>query len=135
MPKDFKGVWARLLLAAAVVCASAAAGLAAAPRGRGASACPLMSRAHACCKKARNRAADPARLLPSRLCCVTDSPQPAPAGMTCNVRPAPGAATDPRPSPAAVEPAPVELHARGHAPVFSPTHSPPAYIRHASFLI
>jgi hypothetical protein len=132
MLKDFKGVSARLLLAAALVCASAAAGLAA-PRGGRPDACP-MSRKHSCCKKAR-KAADAPRLLPSRLCCVTNTPQPAPAGTTYNVQPAPGAATDPRPAAAAPAPAHVTPHARAHAAVFSPTHSPPAYIRHASFLI
>ncbi|HEX7312807.1 MAG TPA: hypothetical protein VF297_02745 [Pyrinomonadaceae bacterium] len=134
MLKNFRGVLARLLLAALVVCASAAVGLAA-PRGRGANACPLMNRSHACCKKARNRAADSARLLPSRLCCVTNTPRSAPAGTTYNVQPAPGAATDPRPSVTDIEPTHAALHAREYAPVFSPTHSPPAYIRHASFLI
>lgn len=134
MLKNFRGVLARLLLAAVVVCASAAAGLAA-PRGRGMSACPLMKSAHACCKKARNRAAESPRLMPSRLCCVTNTPQPAPAGTAFNVRPAPGAATDPRPAPVEVEPAHAALQARDYAPVFSPTHSPPAYIRHAAFLI
>lgn len=133
MLKVFTGGLAKLLLAAALVGASAAVGLAA-PRG-GVSACPLMSRMHACCKKARNRAADSARLLPSRLCCVTNSPQPAPAGATYNAQPAPGAATDPRPAAATAAPAHVALHARAYAPTFSPTHSPPAYIRHASFLI
>lgn len=133
MLKDFTGVLARLLLAAALVCATAAAGIAA-PRGRSsANACP-MSRLHACCKKAR-RGADAPRLLPVRLCCITDTPQPAPAGTSCNVRPAPGAASDPRPAESAAAPAHAPLHARAHAPAFSPTHSPPAYIRHASFLI
>ena len=132
MLKDFKGGLARLLLAAALVCASAAAGLAA-PRGPRSKSCPLMSRAHACCKKARKSAEAP-RLAPVRLCCVTDSPQPAPAGTTYNAPPAPGAATDPRPA-AAVEPAHAAPQARAHAPTFSPAHSPPAYIRHASFLI
>ena len=133
MLKNFTGVLARLLLAAALLCASAAVGLAAPRRGRP-NACPLMSRAHACCKKAR-KSADAPRLLPARLCCVTNPPQPAPAGTSYNARPAPGAATDPRPAAAAVEPAHATLHARTHAPTFSPAHSPPAYIRHASFLI
>jgi hypothetical protein len=133
MLKDFKGGVARLLLAAALLCASAAAGLAA-PRGARANACPLMSRKHACCKRARKAAESP-RLLPARLCCVTNTPQPAPAGTTYNVQPAPGAATDPRPAASEVAPAHVTLHARARAPVFSPAHSPPAYIRHASFLI
>jgi hypothetical protein len=133
MLKDFKGVSARLLLAAALVCASAAVGLAA-PRGVRSKACPLMSRAHACCKRARKGAEAP-RLAPVPLCCVTNTPQPAPAGTSYNAPPAPGAATDPRPSATAAAPAPARLHARAHAPAFSPTHSPPAYIRHASFLI
>ncbi|HEX8118502.1 MAG TPA: hypothetical protein VF521_14600, partial [Pyrinomonadaceae bacterium] len=79
--------------------------------------------------------ADAARVLPSRLCCVTDAPQPAPAGTSYNARPAPGAATDPRPATATPATAHVLIHARAYAPVFSPAHSPPAYIRHASFLI
>ena len=131
--KDFKGGLARLLLAAALVCASAAVGVAA-PRGVRSKACPLMSRAHACCKRARKGAEAP-RLAPVRLCCVTNPPQPAPAGASYNAPPAPGAATDPRPAAAAVEPAHAAPHARAHAPAFSPAHSPPAYIRHASFLI
>ena len=134
MLKDFTGGLARLLLAATLVCASAAVGLAA-PRGRGANACPLMSRAHACCKRAVRKSAEAPRLVPMRLCCVTDSPQPAPAGTSYNAQPAPGAATDPRPAATTVAPAHVILHARAYAPTFSPTHSPPAYIRHASFLI
>ena len=134
MPKNLKVVLARLLLAAAVLCASAAAGLAA-PRGPGANACPLMKRSHACCKKARNRAAESARIMPSRLCCVTNTPQPAPAGTTYRVQPAPGAAADPRPSSVGVGPAHAAVRARDYAPAFSPAHSPPAYIRHASFLI
>lgn len=133
MLKDVKGTLARLLLAAAVACASAAVGLAA-PRGP-VNACPMMAGAHACCKKARRRAADSSRLLPSMPCCVTNTPQPAPAGTNYNVRPAPGAATDARPSSATPAPAHVAAHARDRAPLFSPTHSPPAYIRHASFLI
>jgi hypothetical protein len=133
MPKGFKRGSARLLLAAALVCATAAVGLAA-PRGRGADSCP-MSRKHSCCKRARKKGADAPRLLPSRLCCVANTPQPAPAGTAYNVRPAPGAATDPRPAAGWAAPARVTLHAVTHAPTFSPTHSPPAYIRHASFLI
>lgn len=132
MPKDFTRVLARLLLAAALVCASAAVG-SAAPRGVRSRACPL-SRLHDCCKRAR-KSADAPRLAPVRPCCVTDSPQPAPAGTTYNIRPAPGAATDPRPASTPVEPAPVTALARAHAPTFSPAHSPPAYVRHASFLI
>lgn len=134
MRKDFTGVVARLLLAASLVCALAATGLAA-PRGARADACPLMKRTHACCKKARNRALDAARLAPVRPCCFTNSPQPAPAGTSYNAQPAPGAATDPRPAATAAVHAHVTANARPHAPVFSPTHSPPAYIRHASFLI
>ncbi|MET0646700.1 MAG: hypothetical protein ABW208_08755 [Pyrinomonadaceae bacterium] len=133
MLKDFTGVLTRVLLAAAIVCATAAAGLAA-PRGARANACP-MSRTHACCKKARRKAADAPRLTPSRLCCVTNAPQPAPAGASYTVHPAPGAASDPRPAASAVEPAHAPLHARAYAQTFSPSHSPPAYIRHASFLI
>ena len=132
MLKDCTGRLARLLLAAALVCATAAVGLAA-PRGRGANSCP-MSRKHSCCKKARKGANAP-RLVPVRLCCVANVPQPVPAGTTYNVQPAPGAATDPRPAAEVPAPEHVTLRARTHAPVFSPTHSPPAYIRHASFLI
>jgi hypothetical protein len=132
MLKDFKDVLAKLLLAAALVCASAAAGLAA-PRAGGANACP-MSRMHDCCKRAR-MAADAPRLLPFGLCCVTRTPQPAPAGTSYSAQSAPGAATDPRPAVKAAAPAHVTLQARACVPTFSPTHSPPAYIRHASFLI
>ena len=133
MPKNFTGVLARLLLAAALLCAWAAVGLAA-PRGVRSKACP-MSRRHDWCKRARDRAADAPRLAPSRLCCVTNSPPPAPAGTGYNAQPAPGAATAPRPAATAAAPAHVTLHARRHAPTFSPAPSPPAYIRHASFLI
>lgn len=132
MIRKFTGVLARLLLAAALVCALAAAGIAA-PRRGSAVSCP-MSRTHACCKRARKKAEVP-RMLPVRPCCVTNTPQPAPAGASYNVQPAPGAATDPRPAVNAVEPAHAPLHARAHASTFSPAHSPPAYIRHASFLI
>jgi hypothetical protein len=132
MLKDFTGVLARLLLAAALLCASAALGVAAPRLGR-ANACP-MSRLHDCCKKARRAAAAP-RLVPVPLCCVTDSPQPAPVGTSYNVQTAPGAASDPRPAADAPAPERPPLQARAPAPVFSPTHSPPAYIRHASFLI
>ncbi|HWS87374.1 MAG TPA: hypothetical protein VN282_10435, partial [Pyrinomonadaceae bacterium] len=121
MLKGFTGGLARLLLAAALVCASAAVGLAA-PARRGNPACPLMSRAHACCKRAR-KAAEYPRLLPVRLCCVTDAPQPAPAGTSHNARPAPGVATDPHTAFAAPAPAHVALHARAYAPTFSPAHS------------
>ena len=133
MLKDFKGGLARLLLAAALVCATAAVGLAA-PRGAGVGSCP-MSRKHSCCKRARRKSADAPRLVPLRLCCVANTPQPAPAGTTYSVQPAPGAATDPRPAAAEAAPAHVTLRALTQAPVFSPAHSPPAYIRHASFLI
>ncbi|MDT5268582.1 MAG: hypothetical protein QOH49_768 [Acidobacteriota bacterium] len=132
MRKDFTGVLARLLLAATLLCASAAAGIAA-PRGGGANACPL-SRLHDCCKKMR-RVADAPRLAPVQLCCITDLPQPAPAGTSYNAPPAPGAASDPRTATSTATPAHAPLHAHAHAPTFSPTHSPPAYLRHASFLI
>jgi hypothetical protein len=132
MLKDFKGVLMRLLLAAALVCASAAAGIAA-PRGVRTNACPL-SRMHDCCKKAR-AVADATRLAPVRLCCITNLPQPAPAGTSYNAQSAPGAASDPRPAASIAAPAHAPLHARAYAPTYSPTHSPPAYIRHASFLI
>jgi hypothetical protein len=90
---------------------------------------------HDCCKRAARKAADGPRLLPVRLCCVTNTPQPAPAGTNYNTQPAPGAATEPRPAAAAVPPAHVAPRAPARAPAFSPAHSPPAYIRHASFLI
>jgi hypothetical protein len=133
MLKTLTGVLTRLLLAASLVCALAAAGLAAPRGGRSAASCP-MSRTHACCKRARKSANAP-RLTPARLCCVTNTPQPAPAGTSYNVQPAPGAATDPRPAATAAAPLHEPLHVRAFAPTFSPTHSPPAYIRHASFLI
>lgn len=132
MLKDFTGVLARLLLAAVLFCASATAGVAA-PRRGGAVSCPL-SRLHDCCKKMR-RGADAPHLAPVQLCCITNLPQPAPAGTSYNAPPAPDAASDPRPAAVTATPTHAPLHARAYAPTFSPTHSPPAYLRHASFLI
>ncbi|MBV9923458.1 MAG: hypothetical protein JOZ96_00350 [Acidobacteria bacterium] len=133
MLKNLRGVLARLLLAAALVCASAAFSLAV-PRAGGAGSC-AMSRMHDCCERSARKAAEAPRLLPVRLCCVTNTPQPAPAGTNYNSQPAPGAATEPRPAAAAAAPAHVTPRAPTQPPAFSPTHSPPAYIRHASFLI
>lgn len=122
----------RLVLAATLVGATAAASLAS-PRGARAE-CP-MSRAHGCCKKAR-RGGRPTSAAPAaRLCCVANFPQPAPAGGNFTLRPSHGTASTPRPpaTPAPIRPAAEQ--ARAYAPPFQPTHSPPAYIQHAAFLI
>jgi hypothetical protein len=125
-------ILARLTLAAALVGTTAAASLAA-PRG-GRAECP-MSRAHGCCKKSR-RNGRPASAAPAaRLCCVTNYPQPAPTGGSFTLRPSPGTASTPRPPATPAHAAPVAEHARAYAPPFQPSHSPPAYIQHAAFLI
>ncbi|HEX8286296.1 MAG TPA: hypothetical protein VF588_23240 [Pyrinomonadaceae bacterium] len=122
----------RLTLAATLLGASAGASLAAPGGGR--AECP-MSRSHACCKKAR-RGARPASAAPAaRLCCVTNYPQPAPAGSNFALRQSPGTATDPRPAASVLPAAPAVTRARAYSPPFQPSHSPPAYIRHAAFLI
>ena len=123
---------ARLLLAAALLVTTAGAGAAA--RAGGARAeCP-MSRAHGCCKKARQKRRAPG-VAPVRLCCVQNFPQPAPTGSNFTFQSSPGAASAPRPP---AEPAPAGTAAappREYAPPFTPSHSPPAYVRHAAFLI
>ncbi|HEY0172216.1 MAG TPA: hypothetical protein VGB98_14420 [Pyrinomonadaceae bacterium] len=125
-------VLTRLLLAATLVGATAAASLAA-PRG-GRAECP-MSRAPGCCKKARRNARPTSAAPSARLCCVTNYPQPAPTVGSFTLRPAYGAASAPR-TPATPPPATAAAeHARAYAPPFQPTHSPPAYIQHAAFLI
>jgi hypothetical protein len=122
----------RLLPAAALLCTLLGVGVAA-PRG-GAPECPMMSRTHACCKKARP-SRDARVVAPAPLCCVVNFPQPAPTGTGYTARSSPGAASDPRPPAAPPAPAPTAEHARQYAPPFQPSHSPPAYIQHAAFLI
>lgn len=122
----------RLLLAATLVGTTAAASLAA-PRG-GRAECP-MSRAHGCCKKAR-RNGRPASAAPAaRLCCVANFPQPAPTGSNFTLRPSHAVASTPRPPATPAPLTPAAEHARAYAPPFQPSHSPPAYIQHAAFLI
>lgn len=122
----------RLVLAATLVGATAGASLAA-PRG-GRAECP-MSRAHGCCKKARRNGRPPSAAPAPRLCCVANYPQPAPAGSNFTPRPAYGEASAPRPPATPASATPVAEHARAYAPPFQPSHSPPAYIQHAAFLI
>ncbi|MET0625229.1 MAG: hypothetical protein ABW250_19990 [Pyrinomonadaceae bacterium] len=123
----------RLLLAATLVGATAAASLAA-PGGGGRAECP-MSRAHGCCKKARRNVRSTSAAPAARLCCVTNYPQPAPTGSNFTLRPAYGTASAPRPPATAATATPAAERARAYAPPFQPTHSPPAYIQHAAFLI
>ncbi|HEX8560308.1 MAG TPA: hypothetical protein VF668_19585 [Pyrinomonadaceae bacterium] len=123
----------RLLLVAALFAAMTGVAFAA-TSSRGRAECP-MSRLHACCKKARQKR-DSARVAPAaRLCCVVNCPQPAPAGAAYTVRPSHGEASDPRPPASAAPAAPRFERARAYAPPFQPSHSPPAYIQHAAFLI
>ncbi|HEX8685413.1 MAG TPA: hypothetical protein VF736_24000 [Pyrinomonadaceae bacterium] len=134
MPKGFTKGLTRLVLAAALLCAAVGANAFAAVTGGARPECPMMSRLHACCKKAR-QSRDSRAGVPPRLCCVTNFPRPAPAGTNYAAQQSPGAATDPRP-PAAPQPvAPAARHARGYAPPFRPSHPPPAYVQHAAFLI
>lgn len=123
----------RLLMSAALLATMTGAAFAA-TSSRGRAECP-MSRLHACCKKARQKR-DSARVAPApRLCCVVNCPQPAPTGTAFAVQPSPGEASDPRPPASAAPPAPRFERARAYAPPFQPSHSPPAYIQHAAFLI
>ena len=120
----------RLLLATALLGTMLGAA-AATPRGR--SECP-MSRKHGCCKKARQKADAPG-VGAARLCCIVNCPQPAPTGSSFMLQPSPGPAGDPRPPAAQAPPAPAAERARAYSPPFQPSHSPPAYIQHAAFLI
>lgn len=122
----------RLLLAATLLGTMlGGAAFAASPRGR--AECP-MSRLHGCCKKMRQRSRAPG-LAPTRLCCVVNCPQPAPAGSNFTFQSSPGGTTAPRPNAAAAPPAQALAQARDYSPPFLPSHSPPAYLRHAAFLI
>jgi hypothetical protein len=122
----------RLLLAATLLGTTAGAGLAA-PRG-GRAECPL-SRMHGCCKKARQKGRAPGVAPAPRLCCVVDCPQSAPTGTGFTLQPSRGAAGDPRPPASPAPAAPAAERARAYSPPFRPSHSPPAYLQHASFLI
>jgi hypothetical protein len=121
----------RLLLATTLLGTMLGAAVAAPRRG---SECP-MSRMHGCCKKARQNRRAPG-VGAARLCCVVNCPQPAPTGSAFTLQSSPGTASAPRP-PAAQ----VSAHAQafddapGYSPPFQPSHSPPAYIQHAAFLI
>ena len=121
----------RMLLATALLGATLGAATAS---PRASAECP-MSRLHACCKKMRQKR-DTARVAPApRPCCVANFPEPAPTGVNFTLKPSPGEASDPRPPAAALPSAPVAEHARAYAPRFQLSHSPPAYIQHAAFLI
>ena len=130
--RDFTRATTRLLLAAVLLCTALGAGAFAQSGVR--AACPLMNRTHSCCKSARQKRR-PTSLAPLRLCCVERVPQPAPANTNFAFQSSPGAATTPRP---AFEQAPAVAalpQPRAYAPPFKPSHSPPAYVRHAAFLI
>ena len=130
MLRGFTKGLTRLALAAALLCAA----LGASASARGARAeCP-MSRMHGCCKRARQNR-DAHGLMPARLCCVTNFPQPAPTGANYTARQSPGAASDPRPPAAPAPAAHAAPRTRAHAQPSRPSHSPPAYIQHAAFLI
>jgi hypothetical protein len=135
MARRFTQGLTRLLLAAALLStmSGAVAASASSPRG-GRAACP-MSRLHGCCKRARQNLRAPGVAPAARLCCIVNCPQPAPAGANFTLQPSNGAATDPRPPATPATPATAAEHARAYAPPFKPSHSPPAYIRHAAFLI
>jgi hypothetical protein len=120
------------MLAVTLLGALLGAGVVAAPRGARAE-CP-MSRMHGCCKKARQNRRAPG-VAPARLCCIVNCPQPAPTGTNFTLRPSHGTASDPGPPASVAPPAPDAEHARAYSPPFRPSHSPPAYIQHAAFLI
>jgi hypothetical protein len=122
----------RLLLAVTLLGTTTGAA-AAATRGGGRAECP-MSRSHACCKKSRQKRRAPG-VAPARLCCVVDFPQPAPAGTNFTLQPPHAAASDPQPHAPHAPGAPAAGRERAYSPPFRPSHSPPAYIQHASFLI
>lgn len=124
-----------MLLAAALLSTTLASGAAASvsPRG-GRAECP-MSRKHGCCKRARQKQRAPGLAPAPRLCCVADFPAPAPNAPPLTLRPSDAAASDPRPPAQPMPAAPAAENARAYAQPFKPSHSPPAYIRHAAFLI
>jgi hypothetical protein len=129
--KNFRRGTTRLLLAAALLVTTAGAGAAA--RGGARVECP-MSRAHACCKMARQKRRA-SGVAPVRLCCVENFPQPAPTGSNFTFHSSPGAANGPRPSAGQAPNATAAMPPREYSPPFTPSHSPPAYVRHAAFLI
>jgi hypothetical protein len=133
LPRDFTRATTRLLLAAVLLGTTLCAGAFAQSGAR--AECPLMNRTHSCCKTARQKRRA-SSVAPARLCCVERAPQPAPANPSFAFRPSPGAADATRPS-AEQAPAAVAASAppRAYAPPFKPSHSPPAYVRHAAFLI
>jgi hypothetical protein len=123
----------RLLLAATLLSTMSGAGVAAGATRGGRASCP-MSRLHGCCKKARQNRRAPG-VAPARLCCVVNCPAPSPAGTGFTLQTSPGTASDPRPPATHAPTAPAAERARAYAPPFRPSHSPPAYIQHAAFLI
>jgi hypothetical protein len=129
LPKNFTRATTRLLLAAALLVTTAGA----AARGGARAECP-MSRTHACCKTARQKRRAPG-VAPVRLCCVGNFPQPAPTGPNFTFKPSPDAADGPRPSAQQATNTTAAATPREYAPPFTPSHSPPAYVRHSAFLI
>jgi hypothetical protein len=127
--KNFTRATTRLLLAAALLVTTAGA----AARGGARVECP-MNRTHACCKMARQRQ-HAHGVAPVRLCCVGNFPQPAPTGSNFTFQSSPDAADGPRPSAEQAPNVTTAAPPREYAPPFTPSHSPPAYVRHAAFLI
>ena len=123
----------RLLLAALLLSTLPGAGVAFGATRGGRAECP-MSRMHGCCKKARQNRRAPG-VSSARLCCVVNCPAPAPTGTVFTLQSSPGTASDPRPPATPAPNAPAAERARVYAPPFRPSHSPPAYIQHAAFLI
>ena len=127
--KNFTRATTRLLLAAALLVTTAGA----AAQGGARAECP-MSRMHACCKRARQNRRAPG-VAPVRLCCVGNFPPSAPTGSNFTFQSSPGTADSPRPSAAQTPSAIASARPRAYSPPFTPTHAPPAYVRHAAFLI
>ena len=125
---------ARLLLAAALLVTALGAGAAASSSSSSRAECPMSRTQRGCCKRAKQNRRAPG-VIPVRLCCVENFPQPAPSNPSFNFRSSPGAADGPRPSAAHAPAGAAFAHAREYAPPFTPSHSPPAYVRHAAFLI
>jgi hypothetical protein len=130
--RNFTRATARLLLAAALLVTTLGAGAAAASKAR--AECPMSRMQHGCCKRARQNRRAPG-VVPVRLCCVGNFPQPAPSNPSFTFQSSPGAADTARPSAVQAPCAADSAQPRGYAPPFTPSHSPPAYVRHAAFLI
>jgi hypothetical protein len=87
-----------------------------------------------CCKRMGHAPRSPqaGAALP---CCLVNQQRPAPAGTSFSFRFSPDATHLPRPQAARGATLTAVAPSGGYAPPFQPSHSPPAYIRHAAFLI